>query len=146
MIDSGERPRWQYRFDNFSRAYVLLREAIEAMDERELSQLEREGIIQRFEYTWELAWKTLKDYLDYQGIVLASVTPKAVLRAAYKAEIIFRGDDWMAALDARNKMSHTYDFGEFEKIIADIRACYLSLFDALYEKLLSETLKSDWAG
>ncbi|MGE0109373.1 MAG: nucleotidyltransferase substrate binding protein [Bdellovibrionales bacterium] len=69
------KPRWEYRFDNYQRAFLLLREATTAMDERELSPLEQEGLIQRFKYTWELAWKLLKDYLEHEGIVLDKITP-----------------------------------------------------------------------
>lgn len=59
---TNSKPRWVYRFDNYRRAFFLLREAIETMESRELTQLEKEGVIQRFEYTWELSWKVLKDY------------------------------------------------------------------------------------
>jgi nucleotidyltransferase substrate binding protein (TIGR01987 family) len=143
MTEPRERPRWLYRFDNFSRAFALLREAIEGMEEREPSQLEQEGIVQRFEYTWELAWKTLKDFLDDQGISLNPATPKAVIRAAFKADIISRGDDWMAALDARNKMSHTYNFEVFKQVVSDIRAQYLGLFDSLHDYLVHHILQAD---
>ena len=61
------KPRWVYRFYNFQKAYILLREGIELVSEKEISQLEKEGIIQRFEFTVELAWKTMKDYLEFQN-------------------------------------------------------------------------------
>ena len=131
-------PRWVYRFDNFQRAFNLLRSGIETMEERELTQLEKEGIIQRFEYTWELSWKVLKDYLEHEGIVLDTVTPAAVLRAAFAAKIIDRGDVWMRALDARNTMSHTYDLKTFERIIVDIRQEYLAILGELYLHLLQK--------
>ena len=98
---TDETPRWHHRFDNFSRALSLLREGIGLLDERALTPLEQEGVIQRFEYTWELAWKVLKDYLDAQGVVLATVTPAAVIKAANAARIIDDGDTWMRALEAR---------------------------------------------
>lgn len=142
MASQGDKPRWRYRFDNYARAFTLLREAIEASGERELSQLEREGIIQRFEYTWELAWKTLKDYLDFEGVVIDAATPRSVLKAAHVAGIITQGDDWMRALDARNKMSHTYNFKVFEQVIADIRETYLALLDQLYDLFLEKSLGS----
>ena len=138
--DPSDKPRWQYRLDNYSRAFVLLREAIHQLEERGLSQLEREGVIQRFEYTWELAWKTVSDYLAYQGVAVSPVTPRAVLKAGFEAGVIERGDEWMAALDARNKMSHTYNFEVFEEVIEQIRHRFLALFDALYEKMMAEAL------
>lgn len=123
-LSNSEKPRWLYRFDNFKRAFALLSEAINTMQQRKLNQLEQEGIIQRFEYTWELTWKVLKDYLEYRGIILDTVTPAAVIKAAVAANLITNGDVWMNALDSRNKMSHTYNFKKFEKIIIDIEKHY----------------------
>ena len=134
-------PRWLYRFNNYKRAFSLLREAIELSAERELSALETEGIIQRFEYTWELAWKLLGDLLSADGLWLETVTPKSVIRAAFSAKLIADGDAWMRALDVRNKMSHRYDPSEFEKVVGEIRSAYLSLFDALHLLVLERIAK-----
>ena len=71
--------RWKQRFENFERAYLLLREAFEK-DPAAMSDLEKEGVIQRFEYTFELAWKTLKDYLVYSGVVFDQITPRSGVR------------------------------------------------------------------
>ena len=136
-----EKPRWVYRFDNYKRAFLLLREAFEIMQQRPLTQLEKEGVIQRFEYTWELAWKVLKDYLDSKGVLLDTVTPMSVIKAAYAAKIIDNGDVWMSALDARNKMSHTYNLKIFEQIISDISTHYLEVFDALHTAMLEKALE-----
>lgn len=130
-------PRWTYRFANYRRAFVLLREAIAISEQRELTQLEKEGVIQRFEYTWELAWKTLKDLLEAEGVDLPTITPAATIKAALAARLIDRGDGWMRTLDARNKMAHTYNFAAFETVVADIHAEYLALFDDLHERLLA---------
>ncbi|MEQ1890467.1 MAG: nucleotidyltransferase substrate binding protein [Alphaproteobacteria bacterium] len=135
------KPRWIYRFDNYKRAFGLLREAIEIMQLRELTQLEKEGVIQRFEYTWELAWKVLGDYLDSTGVILETVTPAAVIRAAFAAKIITDAEIWMKALDARNKMSHTYNLKIFEKIIAEIRAEYFAVLDALNMTMLEKVME-----
>ena len=140
---TDDKPRWLYRFDNYKRAFGLLREAMEIVEEREVSQLEKEGIIQRFEYTWELAWKVLRDYLTYQGVVIDTATPRATIRAAFAANVITNGEVWMETLDARNKMSHTYDFKTFEKIIAAIQSDYLALFDQLHETLLEKAVMDD---
>jgi nucleotidyltransferase substrate binding protein (TIGR01987 family) len=142
-IDNSDKPRWIYRFDNYKRAFLLLREAMEVLEERDLTQLEKEGVIQRFEYTWELAWKVLKDYLDSEGVVLDKITPASVIRAAFEAKIVTNGEAWMAALDARNKMSHTYDFKKFEVVVKDIQAHYLKLFDDLHFFMLEALMKED---
>lgn len=143
MQATQEKPRWQYRFDNYSRAFSLLREAVELQQKRPLSDLEKEGVIQRFKYTWELAWKTIKDYLENEGIVLEKITPKAVIVAALEARIIIRKEDWMRALDDRNRMSHVYSRIVFAEIVNNIEQGYLSLFDQLYEKLLTEVVDKD---
>ena len=130
-----EKERWHYRFDNFKRAYFLLQEAAESHQEGLLNQLAKEGMIQRFEYCTELAWKTIKDYLESQNVVFEQITPRAVLKEAVAAKLISNGEDWMSALDARNKMSHTYDFKQFDAVIEKIKGTYLNCFGELYEKL-----------
>ncbi len=113
-----EKKRWQYRFDNFSRAYFLLQEAAERNKAGELDQLAKEGMIQRFELCMELAWKTMKDYLESQNVVFSQITPRAVLKESVAGKLISDGESWMSALDARRKMSHTYDFTKFEIIMS----------------------------
>lgn len=141
--NADKKPRWIYRFDNYKRAFGLLREAIETMEERELTQLEKEGIIQRFEYTWELAWKVIKDYLEREGVVLDRITPASVIRAAFAAKVIKDGQTWMRALDARNKMSHVYNIKEFEDVIEEIRKHYLTLFDDLHFSMMENILNEN---
>jgi nucleotidyltransferase substrate binding protein (TIGR01987 family) len=128
MIDN--KPRWLYRFENYKRAFSLLREAIE--EEKKLTQLEKEGCIQRFEYAFELAWKAMKDYLEGEGVQLPVKTPATVIRAAFEAKLIQDGQVWTDAMDARNAMSHSYDSSKFEQVIADIARRYLAAMDELY--------------
>lgn len=74
MTDSPRpKPRWHYRFGSYGRALALLREGVSQADAAGLSDLEKEGLVQRFEYTWELAWKLLKDYLEAEVVVLKTV-------------------------------------------------------------------------
>ena len=134
-MTTTEPPRWHYRFANYRRAFFLLREAL---DEKELTQLEKEGTIQRFEYTMELAWNVMKDYLEAQNVVLPQITPRAVIRAAFEANLIGDGEAWMDALDDRNKMSHTYNFERFEEVLENIRARYLTAMDELHMLLFDE--------
>ncbi|MEL6711497.1 MAG: nucleotidyltransferase substrate binding protein [Pseudomonadota bacterium] len=137
------KPRWHYRFDNYQRAFTLLREAIEQhQTQGGLTQLEQEGVIQRFEYTMELAWKVMADYLEYENVVFPQKTPRTVIRKAFESHLIHAGDTWMRALDARNQMSHVYDFKTFATVISDIEHHYLQPMDDLHLRLLQEIVES----
>lgn len=132
--------RWKQRFQNFDRAFVLLRQAMEA-GPGALNQLEKEGVIQRFEYCFELAWKTLKDYLEESGFVFATLTPRQVLKEGFAAKIIADGQVWIDMLDHRNLLSHTYDQANFERAVEAIDARYLPAIDQLHEFLQQESLQ-----
>ncbi len=129
--------RWQYRFSNFSRAYSLLREALEDGVEP-LNQLELEGVIQRFEFTFELSWNLLKDRLEYDGLVIATITPRNVIREAYSAKLIDDCETWIDMLTDRNLMSHTYDFERFKVVVENVHSRYLTVLNNLYQRLLGE--------
>ena len=142
-MKQDEKPRWQYRFDNYKRAFLLLREAMELRETRELSQLEQEGIIQRFEYSWELSWNLLRDYLEHQGVIININTPVNVIRAASKANIINHAEIWMNALDDRNKMTHVYNFARFEEVIKNIQKDYLTILGNLYQDMLAQIVEEN---
>ena len=137
MSNENQDTRWKQRFSNFSRALSLLREAMEE-DVFSLKQLEKEGIIQRFEYTFELAWKVLKDKMEFDGIVLDQISPKAVVRQAFAAKYINDPDTWLKMIGDRNLISHTYDFVKFEAVIQSIADAYLPMLDEWYFSLLME--------
>ena len=129
--------RWQQRLANFERALALLREAM-VNGPAALNQLEKEGAIQRFEYCFELAWKTTKDYMEANGFVFAVVMPRQVLKEAYAAKVIEDGQVWMAMLDHRNLLSHTYNPMVFEQAVEAIHQRYLSALEQLYGFLRRE--------
>lgn len=131
--------RWHYRFRNFSRAYTLLSEALEP-EVAELNELEREGAIQRFEYTFQLAWLTLKDRLEYGGVVLTEVTPRNIIQQAFAAKLIDDAEVWIDMLVDRNLMSHTYDFARFQAVLESVRGRYLTVLGELYERFGLEAL------
>jgi nucleotidyltransferase substrate binding protein (TIGR01987 family) len=137
MSNENQDIRWKQRFSNFNRAFLLLREGMDN-DMSTLSQLEKEGIIQRFEYTFELAWKVLKDKMEYDGIVLDQISPKAVVRQAFAAKYINDPDTWLKMIGDRNLMSHTYDFVKFEAVIQSIADHYLPMLEEWYLELLME--------
>jgi nucleotidyltransferase substrate binding protein (TIGR01987 family) len=97
--------RWRQRLQNYSRALSLLRSALENGPQA-LNDLEKEGAVQRFEHTVELACKVLKDYLELSGAQLASVIPKSVIKAGFAARIVSDGQIWIDMLDHRNLLSH----------------------------------------
>ena len=129
--------RWKQRFENFDRSYVLLRSALENGPEA-LNALEKEGVIQRVEYCFELAWKTVKDYLEASGVVFATVTPRQVLKDAFAAKILKEGPVWMDMLDHRNLLSHTYDSTQFSIALDAIHRRYLNALAELHEFLHQE--------
>ena len=121
--------RWKQRFQNFRRAFNLLREALEAKDIAEYSALEQEGIIQRFEYTFELGWKTLKDYLDFAGASPVEATPRKIIKECAALGIFneagIDGEVYLEMMLSRNALSHVYDFKRFAEIIAKVKNHYL---------------------
>ncbi|HEY5777946.1 MAG TPA: nucleotidyltransferase substrate binding protein [Terrimicrobiaceae bacterium] len=129
--------RWKQRFENFDRAYKLLSEALQNGPSA-LSALEKEGVIQRFEYSLELAWKTVKDYLEEGGRIIAPITPRHVLKDAFAAKIISDGQVWIDMVDHRNLLSHTYDLSVFEKAVEDIDARYLPAMTSLHEFFMAQ--------
>lgn len=132
--------RWQQRMENFERAFLLLEESLTDLDE--LSDLEKEGIVQRFEYTFELAWKTLKDYLAYTGIVPDQLTPRSVIKQAFSSRIIEDGQTWINMLEQRNLMAHTYSRKNFETAIQLITENYFSAIKQLFDLLKTQNLKT----
>lgn len=131
--------RWKQRFQNFERAVALLREPFQR-DVESLSNLEKEGTVQRFEFTVELAWKTLKDYLEHEGQLIDPVTPRNVVKEGFAARILGDGQVWIDMLDHRNLLSHTYDEATFDSAVLAIRDRYLAAIDAL-RRWLAERLE-----
>jgi len=114
---SDKDVRWKQRFQNFEKAYTRLKESLEIDN---LNELERNGLIQRFEFTIELCWNTLKDYLIHQGVQFKP-TPKETIRQAYKSEVILNAQILIDALDLRNELSHDYSEEKFEAAEIEIK-------------------------
>ena len=102
--------RWKQRFANYERAFKSLSEAMEA---GELNELERNGLVQRFEFTLELAWKTTKDFLEDRGFSFKP-SPKDTFRQAQEGQYITYAQALIDGLDLRNELAHDYDGQKFE--------------------------------
>jgi nucleotidyltransferase substrate binding protein (TIGR01987 family) len=131
--------RWKQRFDNFDRAFVLLRE-VNDRGVGTLSQLEKEGAIQRFEFAFELAWKTIKDYLEQDGIVVKPATPRNVIKEAFAASLIDDGQVWIDMMLHRNLLSHTYNSKTFDEVLKVVSERYFAAFDQLHEFFIGKAL------
>lgn len=121
--------RWLQRLASLDRALESLKEACGRED---LNLLEQQGAIQRFEFVFELAWKTLKDLLEFDGAKFESITARSVIKEAFAARIIVNGQTWIDMLEHRNQLSHTYNQEVFEKAFQLIRSCYLPEISTLH--------------
>lgn len=122
------------RFDNFKRAFARLDEAAMLAKQRKLSELEQQGLIQAFEFTHELAWNVLKDYLEAQGVGPNIIGSKDAARLAFKNGLLEDGEAWMDMIKARNQTSHTYK----EEVAADIARDILARFHPAFGVMAQE--------
>ncbi|NLA40871.1 MAG: nucleotidyltransferase [Smithella sp.] len=129
--------RWIQRFKHFEQAYTQLERAVELSKKRPLSELEEQGIIQAFEFTHELAWNVLKDFLEEQG-ARGLYGSKDSSREAFKRGLIEDGDAWMSMIQSRNLTSHTYNRNIAQKIVQAILENYYTEFGRLLAELKSK--------
>ncbi|SFD84180.1 nucleotidyltransferase substrate binding protein [Nitrosomonas sp. Nm166] len=122
--------RWQQRFSNYKKALLQLQNAVDLSKQRTLSPLEKQGVIQAFEFTHELAWNMLKDFLQDQGNQNIKGS-KDTTREAFKVDLIHDGEQWMAMIQSRNISSQPYDERTAEQLVDAIIHNYYPLFIAL---------------
>ena len=134
--------RWVQRFNNFKRSLKQLENAMALMKERELSDLEKQGVIQAFEYNYELAWNVLKDFYEYQGDQDIQGSRDAI-RTAFKRGLIVNGEVWMGMIKSRAMTSHTYREDIAKEILQDIVNLYYQEFVSLKERLLKFVDEND---
>lgn len=126
--------RWQQRYKNYQKALLQLEAAVA---KNEYSDLERQGLIQCFEYTLELAWKTLQDLLSIKGYDDVK-GPKAVIQQAFKDGLLSDGNAWIEMHMSRNETSHTYNEEVALRVSENIRHKYYPLLDELDKQLAEE--------
>lgn len=124
---------------NFSRALHRLKEAVEEFRQSDSSDVVRDGLIQRFEFTYEIAWKSTKEVLEEIGIVDKN-SPKAVIKEAYAQKMILNENNWLLMIKDRNTTSHVYKEELAEEIANKIADCYVPEFELLLNTLI-ETQK-----
>ena len=129
--------RWKQRFQNYKKAFSVLKRALELQEERALSELERGGLIQAFEFVQELSWKVLKDFIENKGTAEKLYGSKDVIRQAASIGLISDGEIWMKMTEARNLSSHTYDEADAVELVWQITKEFAPCFFAL-EKTLDQ--------
>ena len=119
--------RWTQRFNNYKKALLTLKSAIDLSYKRELSDLEKQGMIQGFEFTHELCWKTIKDFINEKGNqnIYGS---KDATREAFNLDLISNGENWMEMIESRNQSSHTYNIEVADEIVKKIISDYIQRF------------------
>lgn len=134
--------RWIQRLAHYRRALAKLQDAVRLAQQRPLSELEQQGLIQAFEYTHELAWNTLKDFLESRG-VRNLYGSRDTTRESFRQGLLANGEVWMKMIESRNLTSHTYNESVAEKVVSAILNLYFPEFDNLctqLERLAAEEL------
>ena len=134
--------RWKQRFDNYLRAMQTFGRGVELAEKRDLSELEQQGLVQGFEFTHELAWNVLKDYLEDAG-VSGIIGSKGATREAFKNGLLKDGEAWMDMIKARNLSSHTYNTETAEKIVEDILTRFYPAFEQFAKTFLTIAEKGE---
>ena len=131
---SGEDVRWKQRLQSFSAALRQLSKAVALRSTRPLSELEQQGLIQAFEFTHEMAWKVMKDYLRSLGNTQI-IASRDSTRAAFAAELIVDGEGWMAMIEGRNLSVHTYNLEVANTLTEAVVESYVPLFSQFEAKM-----------
>lgn len=127
--------RWHQRFSNYEKAVRQLNKFVQQKD---LNELEQQGLIQAFEYTHELAWKVMKDFLLSRGSTEPIFGSKDATREAFKLGLISEGETWMQMITHRNLTSHIYDEDKVNEVNNFIRGQYAPQFNAFYQTMLKQ--------
>ena len=139
MTPPNQDIRWLQRFQNYQKALAQLTQAVDLSHQRALSKLEQQGLIQGFEYTHELAWNSLKDFLEARGAA-AIFGSRDTTRAAFTAGLIDQGEVWMQMIQSRNQSTHTYNEEMMTQIVTAVIQTYMAEFTKLQSKF--EQLRS----
>ncbi|GBU25050.1 hypothetical protein R83H12_01689 [Fibrobacteria bacterium R8-3-H12] len=133
-VTSADDTRWLQRFDSYKKALAVLERSVFAAQQRKLNEIEEQGLIQGFEFTFELSWKLLKDYLESKGFKDFHGS-KDTLKLAFQEGLISDGELWMEMIDSRNRSSHTYEENVAKEIVSLVISKYFLKLKELSEKM-----------
>lgn len=126
---------------NYQKALHRLAEVVNVMSVRQLNDFEADGLIQRFEFTFELAWKLMKSYAEYQGVDKEITGSRDAIRWAFDSNLIVHSDIWMEMIKRRNDTSHTYDEDTAAEVVIRVKDVYFQEFVSFLDKM--RALSSD---
>ena len=129
-------PRWEQRLDSYHKALARLADIVGASKKRALNEFERDGLVQRFEFTHELSWKLMKAYAEYQGFDGIGGSRDAT-RKAFEMSLISDGQSWMDMIKSRNETSHNYDGSMADDVVDSIINRFYPLLAEFYQKMNS---------
>lgn len=129
-------PRWEQRLDSYHKALARLAEIVGASKKRALNEFERDGLVQRFEFTHELSGKLMKAYAEYQGFDGIGGSRDAT-RKAFEMSLISDGQSWMDMIKSRNETSHNYDGSMADDVVDSIINRFYPLLADFYQKMNS---------
>ena len=138
-------PRWEQKLNSYRKALGRLAEVVNVMKIRQLNDFEVDGLVQRFEFTFELAWKLMKSYADYQGTDKEIMGSRDAIRWAFENKLIEDSDVWMEMIKRRNDTSHTYDEDTAADVVKSVKDSYYQAFVGFYDRMdkLSSQQTSD---
>ena len=141
----GNLPRWEQKLQSYHKALNRLAEMVNEMEKRQLNDFEADGLIQRFEFTFELAWKLIKSYAEFQGTDKEIMGSRDAIRWAYENHLISDSATWMEMIKRRNDTSHTYDEDTAAEVVLRVKDSYYQAFVALYNEMkkLSTATQND---
>ena len=139
MTNSITTPKhkYQFKFINFEKAYLLLIQRLEILRQNPEDQMVQIAVIQTFEFTFELAWKLLKSYMEYKGLVVDNFA-RDIIKSAYQNHLIADGKVWLNALEDSNKTSHTYNDNFARQMATRVIHDYQPAFDQIYRTIRSD--------
>lgn len=123
--------RFEERRKEYEKALNRLEEALKEKE----TEITIDGVLHRFEFTFELAWKTMKDYLEYVGVIDKTGSPREIIQSAFQYGMIQEGNAWINMMLARNSLSHLYDEEKSRDVYKEVKNTYLKLLQDLNKKL-----------
>ena len=142
-MEENTLPRWEQKLNSYRKALSRLAEVVNVSKVRQLNDFEADGLIQRFEFTFELSWKLMKSYADYQGTDKEIMGSRDAVRWAFESRLIEDSDIWMEMIKRRNDTSHNYDEDTAVDVVEKVKNLYYQAFVCFYNRMENLSSQKD---